>query len=864
VRGYLRVVCALLTIGAISTLVAGSDPIVLSMRRGPGVGEVSLCWQGAEGWSDVHRSLSPVEVASPANRIGSTPASVWADRPGSATLWCYIVREAPANTVEAAALEPAILLLHDSSASMGANATGFGPPGCAGGLNTRLDHAKCGLFETVASQGEPIYGLARFRTDTADTFCGDGCVLSATSCQGCVPASGNGCTPAMTGDSRVELLASLRPAQAADVLRWVDYACETCGHDTIVSPEIFAVGFGPIAGSLRGLRRYLQGLQASDTTTLWPESQPGFDPIRNDPLREVFVGGQQCRPYLIALIVDGDEACTTFGQTLEATSALLATDVDGRTYRIETKPLGFGKTPGDAEIEALAHAGGATDVPGALEGFYPRSADEVEADLSRILASSVRFERCNEIDDDCDGLVDESFPAKGRPCTAGGIGACAGTGVEACSADGDGTVCQVEQPGGDPAEETCNGLDDDCDGAVDEGCGSCVPTERCGNGVDDDCDARIDEGCDACVEWADPSGGLEIMRYEASRPDATPYDAGTDESAPCSRAGVQPWTQVTPAEAAQACASIGARLCTEQEWERACAVRSMPVYPLSVPAAGGVFVEAEDFAAITPALGADGTWRAWMPATIAGFSGGSALRAMPDTGANVTGAVDALGQSPRLDFQFAATVTGFHYVWVRMYSATGSANDLWLGVSDDPATSPPTQQLATTSNGSWSWVRSAPINVLSTAPRFLSLYMREDGLLVDVIHLTRNSSTTPPAFSPAPNGGDWAYATNPDVYQAAVCNDEDLDTDPAASGDDDHVLAAGSVPGGACFANGPSTEDVHDLSGNVKEWTAARMPNGNPLRGGASNVGAHGTRCDAVLVAGDEHFAPNVGFRCCR
>jgi len=46
--------------------------------------------------------------------------------------------------------------------------------------------------------------------------------------------------------------------------------------------------------------------------------------------------------------------------------------------------------------------------------------------------------------------------------------------------------------------ESCNGLDDDCDGRVDEGvaneCGGCGgPAEEICNGLDDDCDGELDE-----------------------------------------------------------------------------------------------------------------------------------------------------------------------------------------------------------------------------------------------------------------------------------------------------------------------------------------------------------------------------------
>lgn len=71
-------------------------------------------------------------------------------------------------------------------------------------------------------------------------------------------------------------------------------------------------------------------------------------------------------------------------------------------------------------------------------------------------------ELCNDIDDDCDGLVDEDFPNKGKPC---GVSPLCGTGQFVCSPLGKKTVCG----GVKPTKETCDGLDNDCDGKVDEG-----------------------------------------------------------------------------------------------------------------------------------------------------------------------------------------------------------------------------------------------------------------------------------------------------------------------------------------------------------------------------------------------------------
>jgi streptogramin lyase len=90
----------------------------------------------------------------------------------------------------------------------------------------------------------------------------------------------------------------------------------------------------------------------------------------------------------------------------------------------------------------------------------------------------------NGVDEDCDGLVDDGC----------------------IDADRDGSPWPADCDDGDPAvrpggPELCNGRDDNCNGVADEGvtnrCGRCgpVPTETCGDGRDDDCDGIPDDGC---------------------------------------------------------------------------------------------------------------------------------------------------------------------------------------------------------------------------------------------------------------------------------------------------------------------------------------------------------------------------------
>ena len=146
-------------------------------------------------------------------------------------------------------------------------------------------------------------------------------------------------------------------------------------------------------------------------------------------------------------------------------------------------------------------------------------------------------EQCyNGLDDDCNGLVDEvtagcscdpqclcsggdctCHPPTNQPCYEGipntaGVGICR-SGVHDCQDQGStfiwsSCVGQVLPE----ASETCgDNLDNDCDGEVDEGCGtpSCIPSAEVCDGQDNDCDGLIDEGVlNACGLCGDV--GIEV------------------------------------------------------------------------------------------------------------------------------------------------------------------------------------------------------------------------------------------------------------------------------------------------------------------------------------------------------------------
>ena len=84
------------------------------------------------------------------------------------------------------------------------------------------------------------------------------------------------------------------------------------------------------------------------------------------------------------------------------------------------------------------------------------------------IAPGDRVERCNGLDDNCDGTVDTGFDGLGQPCFVG-EGICRRSGLNICNPSNDLAPPVCDAVAGTPELEVCNYLDSNCDGQIDTG-----------------------------------------------------------------------------------------------------------------------------------------------------------------------------------------------------------------------------------------------------------------------------------------------------------------------------------------------------------------------------------------------------------
>jgi MYXO-CTERM domain-containing protein len=326
--------------------------------------------------------------------------------------------------------------------------------------DSRLYKIKAGLTNVVTAFGEVDWGLMRFHQRDTDFAC-------PTQNQSGKSGAwqGGGVAPCGGGFNAGDLLVRFSANNPDTILGWIDNDSNYSGPTAprMLDYEVRGSGTTPLAGSLQSAYDIMTATRTAENAL------PGPAP-------------DNCRPYRVILLTDGKETCD--GNPVTEAGELLAAGMPVYVIGFATND-----TVTNTSLNAIAAAGGT--------GTAVLVDDEVElsAAIAEIVEETVRFELCNDLDDDCDGAIDEDFTDLDDVCNDGEAGICFDTGNIECSADGTGTECDADDESGVGSEGTvCNNLDDDCDGAVDE---NLVCPVQCGpeacNGDDDDCDGTVDE-----------------------------------------------------------------------------------------------------------------------------------------------------------------------------------------------------------------------------------------------------------------------------------------------------------------------------------------------------------------------------------
>ena len=569
-----------------------------------------------------------------------------------------------------------------------------------------------------------------------------------------------------------------------------------------------------------------------------------------------------------------------------------------------------------------------------LPGFHDLD-DEPGCEYSCIPTAGGN-EACDGLDNDCDDKIDEDFDLTDDVRNCGGCNhVCVALHATAVCVEGECDydrefgceapytditdailgceyLCQVSPP---EATESCDNIDNDCDGMVDEGapgggatCGSdvgecevgvtaCVaghvictdqklPTAEICDGKDNNCNDEIDEGYDRVGDPRHCGPTCQLCQITNAIAKCIPGDAGTGE---CAIAVCLPGFVDRDGEVSTgcelACTVTGSEVCDGLDNDCDGMTDEELVPPTGLCVTSGACTGTVAVCGKGP-IGCDQTtaWRCAYPAAAEKDLCGN-LRPQETLCDDLDGDCDG---HPDDNFANKGQLCGDDAIGICRSTGTFECKDDGTGtecVITTPGQTPAASDALcdgrdedcdgdvdeeavddTIVVGSFRidvYEASRPDATSSTAGVLEHRPCSEPNRLpwTNVTH-ERAETLCAAAGKRLCTEAEWQQACSAgtkfpygNAYDDDACNGADR-----LAGPDDHVVPTGSLA--ACTGS----RGTFDMSGNLKEWTSQALADGLfRIRGGAFDNVAPGLTCDFDFVAadGETYQFDNLGFRCC-
>ncbi len=162
---------------------------------------------------------------------------------------------------------------------------------------------------------------------------------------------------------------------------------------------------------------------------------------------------------ILALALTASLACTSDDASCMTVRDCEGTEVCINGLCLEPGEDDAGRDAGSEEDAFTGRDAPAIDAGTDAPTSCPPGTVDLDGNPDNGCECSIEAEACNGLDDDCDGGVDEALD--GGPCASDAPGAC-GMGTTLCREGAE--TCTA----GTPRVETCDSVDEDCDGRVDE------------------------------------------------------------------------------------------------------------------------------------------------------------------------------------------------------------------------------------------------------------------------------------------------------------------------------------------------------------------------------------------------------------